>query len=174
VNTVRISKFLSKYLRHRPGDIGLTLDEGGWVDVDELLEACRRAGLPVTRAELEHVVAANDKQRFTLVDNRIRANQGHSVQVDLGLTPVQPPELLYHGTIAANLPSIRAEGLWPMNRHDVHLSSDVDTARRVGARRGKPIVLTVQAKAMHAEGYEFRISENGVWLVREVPPRFLS
>jgi putative RNA 2'-phosphotransferase len=174
VNTVRISKFLSKYLRHRPGDIGLTLDEGGWVDVDELLEACWRAGLPVTRAELEHVVAANDKQRFTLVDNRIRANQGHSVQVDLGLTPVQPPELLYHGTIAANLPSIRAEGLRPMNRHDVHLSSDVDTARRVGARRGKPIVLTVQAKAMHGEGYEFRISENGVWLVREVPPRFLS
>jgi putative RNA 2'-phosphotransferase len=173
VNVVRVSKFLSRHLRHRPADIGLTLDDGGWVDVDELLQACHQAGLQISRADLDHVVATNNKQRFSLVGNRIRANQGHSVQVDLGLETRTPPELLYHGTIAANLPAIRAEGLRPMQRHDVHLSSDVDTAERVGSRRGKPVVLTVQAEPMHAEGYEFRLSENGVWLVAEVPPRFL-
>jgi putative RNA 2'-phosphotransferase len=174
LNVVRISKFLSRHLRHRPGDIGLTLDEGGWVDVDELLDACRRAGVVISRDELTQVVTANDKQRFSLVGDRIRANQGHSVDVDLGLEAVRPPEVLYHGTIAANLPAIRAEGLRPMQRHDVHLSADVDTAKRVGARRGKPVVLTVQAEAMYAEGYEFRVSENGVWLVSAVPPRFLQ
>lgn len=173
MNVVRVSKFLSRHLRHAPEDIGLSLDEGGWVEVDKLLDACRRAGLQLTRTDLEHVVATNNKQRFSLVGNRIRANQGHSVRVDLGLEPRQPPEVLYHGTIAANLPAIRAEGLRPMQRQDVHLSSDVDTANRVGSRRGKPVVLTVQAGAMHAEGYEFRLSENGVWLVAEVPPRFL-
>jgi putative RNA 2'-phosphotransferase len=173
VNEVRVSKFLSRHLRHRPEDIGLTLDDGGWVDVDELLAACARRGVHLTRAELEHVVEQSDKQRFALVRNRIRANQGHSVQVDLGLTKQRPPSVLYHGTVAASLDAIRAEGLKPMGRHDVHLSSDVDTARRVGARRGKPVVLAVQAEAMHQAGYEFRVSDNGVWLVAEVPPRFL-
>jgi putative RNA 2'-phosphotransferase len=174
LNAVRVSKFLSRHLRHAPQDIGLTLDEGGWVEVDELLAACARAGRPITRDELEHVVSANDKQRFSLVGNRIRANQGHTVDVELGLAPTEPPELLYHGTIAANLPSIRTEGLRPMGRHDVHLSPDVDTAKRVGARRGKPVILTVQAQAMNTQGFEFRLSENGVWLVAEVPPRFLQ
>jgi putative RNA 2'-phosphotransferase len=173
MNVVRVSKFLSRHLRHAPEDIGLTLDDGGWVGVDELLRACERAGLAITRTDLEHVVATNNKQRFSLVGNRIRANQGHSVEVDLGLQPRRPPEVLYHGTIAANLPMIRAEGLRPMRRQDVHLSSDVDTANRVGSRRGKPVVLTVRAEAMHAEGHEFRVSENGVWLVAEVPPQFL-
>jgi putative RNA 2'-phosphotransferase len=173
MNVVRVSKFLSRHLRHAPEDIGLTLDDGGWVGVDELLRACERAGLAITRTDLEHVVATNNKQRFSLVGNRIRANQGHSVEVDLGLQPRRPPEVLYHGTIAANLPMIRAEGLRPMRRQDVHLSSDVDTANRVGSRRGKPVVLTVRAAAMHAEGHEFRVSENGVWLVAEVPPQFL-
>jgi putative RNA 2'-phosphotransferase len=173
-DTVRVSKFLSRHLRHAPEDIGLTLDEAGWVEVDELLAACARAGFPLTRDDLERVVATNNKQRFSLVGNRIRANQGHSVAVDLQLPVVEPPELLYHGTVAANLAAIRAEGLRPMGRHDVHLSSDVDTATRVGARRGKPVVLTVQAGAMYVEGYEFRVSENGVWLVAAVPPRFLQ
>ncbi len=174
MNVVRVSKFLSRHLRHAPQDIGLSLDEGGWADVDELLAACAKAGIQITRADLEHVVETNNKQRFALVGNRIRANQGHSITVDLGLAPRRPPELLYHGTIAANLPQIRSEGLRPMGRQDVHLSSDVDTATRVGSRRGKPVVLTVQAEAMYAEGYEFRVSENGVWLVAEVPPRFLA
>ena len=173
MNVVRVSKFLAKYLRHRPADIGLTLDDAGWADVDELLAACARHGVVITRKELEHVVETNNKRRFALEGNRIRATQGHTVEVELGLTPARPPELLYHGTIAANLPAIRADGLKPMGRHDVHLSSDVDTAERVGSRRGNPVVLTVQAEAMHEEGYEFRLSENGVWLVAEVPPRFL-
>ncbi|CAM3605093.1 RNA 2'-phosphotransferase [Kibdelosporangium persicum] len=173
MNVVRVSKFLSRHLRHRPADIGLTLDEGGWVDVDELLAACARHGVVITRDELELVVASNDKQRFAIQGTKIRASQGHSVAVDLGLVATSPPELLYHGTVAANLANIRAEGLKPMARRDVHLSSDVDTAERVGARRGKPVVLTVRAAAMHEEGYEFRLSENGVWLVAEVPPRFL-
>jgi putative RNA 2'-phosphotransferase len=174
MNVVRVSKFLSKHLRHKPHEIGLTLDEAGWADIDELLTACARNGMRITRADLEHVVASNNKQRFALEGNRIRANQGHTVEVDLGLAAGQPPELLYHGTVAANLAGIRAEGLRPMGRHHVHLSSDVDTATRVGSRRGKPIVLTVQAEAMHQAGYGFSVSANGVWLVAEVPPRFLE
>ncbi|MCE7005078.1 RNA 2'-phosphotransferase [Kibdelosporangium philippinense] len=169
-----MSKFLSRHLRHRPAEIGLTLDEGGWVDVDDLLEACAQRGVVISREELELVVASNDKQRFSLVGNRIRANQGHSVSVDLGLAPVEPPTILYHGTAAALLDRIRADGLKPMGRQDVHLSSDVDTANRVGTRKGKPVVLVVQAQSMHEAGYEFRLSVNGVWLVAEVPPRFLQ
>ena len=174
MNTVRISKFLSKHLRHKPHEIGLTLDDAGWADVDELLAACARHGIVLTRDDLQHIVENSDKQRFALESNRIRANQGHTVEVDLGLAARRPPEVLYHGTVAAVLATIRAEGLTPMGRHDVHLSSDVDTAWRVGARRGKPIVLTVQAEAMYQQGYEFRVSANGVWLVAEVPPRFLD
>ncbi|ONI72803.1 RNA 2'-phosphotransferase [Actinosynnema sp. ALI-1.44] len=174
MNVVRVSKFLSRHLRHRPEDIGLSLDEGGWVDIEELLAACARRGGVLSREDLEFVVASNDKQRFAVDGNRIRANQGHSVVVDLGLTAQRPPDVLYHGTVADSLERIRAEGLKPMARNDVHLSSDVDTAERVGARRGKPVVLVVQAKAMHEAGHEFRLAENGVWLVAEVPPRFLQ
>jgi putative RNA 2'-phosphotransferase len=174
VNRVRVSRFLSRHLRHKPGDIGLVLDDGGWVDVDVLLEACARHGIVLTKAELEDVVSNSDKQRFALEGNRIRANQGHTVEVDLGLAVRRPPAVLYHGTVSASLATIRAEGLKPMGRHDVHLSSDVDTATKVGSRRGKPVVLTVQAEAMHQAGYEFRVSDNGVWLVAEVPPQFLQ
>jgi putative RNA 2'-phosphotransferase len=174
VNVVRASKFLAKYLRHDPGAIGLTLDSGGWVGVRELLAACERAGMPMTRAELEHVVATNDKQRFVLEGERIRANQGHSISVDLGLPTVEPPALLYHGTVARYLAQIRRDGLRPMRRHDVHLSPDVETARRVGARRGKPVILTVRSGAMHEAGHEFRRSTNGVWLTRSVPATYLT
>lgn len=174
MNVVRVSKFLSKHLRHAPGEIGLALDAGGWVGVPELLDACARAGLPITREELAHVVAANDKRRFEIAGNRIRASQGHSVSVDLGLSVATPPAVLYHGTVERYLPAIRTEGLRPIRRHDVHLSPDVETARRVGARRGKPVVLTVQAGLMHRAGHEFRISANGVWLVAAVPPEFLG
>ncbi|MBM7787142.1 RNA 2'-phosphotransferase [Tenggerimyces flavus] len=174
MNVVRASKFLAKYLRHDPAAIGLTLDSGGWVGVRELLAACKRAGMPMTRAELEQVVATNDKQRFVLDGDRIRASQGHSVSVDLGLPAVEPPALLYHGTVARFLPQIRREGLRPMRRHDVHLSPDEETARRVGARRGKPVVLVVRAGDMHGTGHEFRLSTNGVWLTQSVPAEFLG
>jgi putative RNA 2'-phosphotransferase len=173
---VRVSKYLSRHLRHRPDAIGLTLDEGGWVDVTALLSACAAAGFPITRAELQHVVTTNDKQRFGFdaTGRRIRANQGHSVPVDLGLAVADPPPVLYHGTVARALPSIRAGGLRPMSRHDVHLSPDIDTATRVAARRGQPVILTIDAAAMAATGHTFRRSTNGVWLVHAVPAEFIT
>ncbi|MEU3841568.1 RNA 2'-phosphotransferase [Streptomyces sp. NPDC028635] len=170
---VRVSKYLSKHLRHRPDRIGVVLDEGGWVEIDALLAAAARHGFPITREELDHVVAVNDKQRFAIEGGRIRASQGHSVDVELGLPPATPPPYLYHGTVARHLDAIRAEGLRPMNRHDVHLSADRETAVRVGARRGRPVVLAVDAGAMHHDGHAFHVSANGVWLTRAVPPRYL-
>jgi putative RNA 2'-phosphotransferase len=171
--TVKVSKYLSKHLRHQPERIGLTLDEGGWVEIGTLLAAAAAHGFRITRDELDHVVAANDKRRFAIEGSRIRASQGHTVDVDLGLPPATPPAYLYHGTVAAALDSIRAEGLRPMSRHDVHLSPDRETATRVGARRGRPVVLSVDAGAMHRDGHTFRVSANGVWLTKAVPPRYL-
>lgn len=171
--TVRVSKYLSKHLRHQPERIGLTLDEGGWVRIDTLIEAAAAHGFRFTRAELDHVVEANDKKRFAVEGDRIRASQGHTVEVDLGLLPATPPPYLYHGTVAAYLGAIRAEGLRAMNRHDVHLSPDRETATRVGARRGRPVVLSVDAGAMHRDGHVFRVSANGVWLTEAVPPEYL-
>ncbi|WP_069759581.1 RNA 2'-phosphotransferase [Streptomyces sp. LUP47B] len=171
--TVKVSKYLSKHLRHQPERIGLTLDEAGWVEIDVLIAAATEHGFRFTRDELDHVVAANDKQRFAIDGTRIRANQGHSIDVDLGLPPATPPPYLYHGTVARYLDAIRAEGLRPMNRHDVHLSPDRETATRVGARRGRPVVLSVDAEAMHRDGHAFHVSANGVWLTQSVQPRYL-
>lgn len=171
--TVKVSKYMSKHLRHQPERIGLRLDPQGWAEIDDLLAAAAAHGFPVTRAELDHVVAANDKQRFAVDGTRIRANQGHTVPVDLALPEAEPPAHLYHGTVAAALDAIRTEGLRPMARHHVHLSPDRETATRVGARRGRPVVIGVDAAAMRAAGHVFRISANGVWLVDAVPPQFL-
>ncbi|MFF4015602.1 RNA 2'-phosphotransferase [Streptomyces sp. NPDC001843] len=171
--TMKVSKYLSKHLRHQPERIGLALDEGGWVEIDTLIAAAATHGFRFTREELDHVVAVNDKKRFAVEGTRIRASQGHSIDVDLGLPPVTPPAYLYHGTVARNLDAIRAEGLRPMNRHDVHLSADRETAERVGARRGRPVVLPVDAAAMHHDGHVFHVSANGVWLTKAVPPQYL-
>ncbi|MFE9169307.1 RNA 2'-phosphotransferase [Streptomyces kebangsaanensis] len=171
--TVKVSKYLSRHLRHQPGRIGLTLDEGGWVEIDTLLVAAAAHGFRISREELDHVVATNDKRRFAIEGTRIRASQGHSIEVDLALPTATPPPYLYHGTVARNLPAIRIEGLRPMNRHDVHLSPDRETATRVGARRGRPVVLAVDAAAMHRDGHVFHVSANGVWLTKTVPPRYL-
>ncbi|WP_371677597.1 RNA 2'-phosphotransferase [Streptomyces sp. NBC_01276] len=171
--TVKVSKYVSKHLRHQPDRIGLVLDTQGWVEIDDLLRAAAAHGFRFTRAELDHVVASNDKQRFAVDGTRVRASQGHTVAVDLGLPEAEPPSHLYHGTVAAALDAIRAEGLRPMARHHVHLSPDRETATRVGARRGRPVVLTVDAGAMRAAGHVFRISANGVWLADAVPPEFL-
>ncbi|NUT99826.1 MAG: RNA 2'-phosphotransferase [Saccharothrix sp.] len=167
-DVVRLSKRMSKHLRHQPERLGLTLDPAGWVDLDEFV---RKLG--TTHDQVREVVARNDKQRFTISEGRIRANQGHTVAVDLDLPVVEPPPVLYHGTVAKFLPDILREGLRPMSRHDVHLSATVDTAVRVGSRRGKPVVLEVDAAGMHADGHEFRVSANGVWLATSVPPRYL-
>lgn len=172
---VRMSKFLSQHLRHRPERLGLRLAPGGWVGVDALLAACARADFPLSRAELEEVVARNDKQRFSFdaTGVRIRANQGHSVAVDLGLAPATPPGVLYHGTGERAVASILAEGLRKMRRHHVHLSEEWETARRVGARHGRPVVFAVDAAALSRAGTSVFRSENGVWLVDAVPPRYL-
>ncbi|NEK60011.1 RNA 2'-phosphotransferase [Geodermatophilus sabuli] len=170
-DVVRLSKRMAYLLRHAPASAGLTLDAAGWVDVDDLLLA-----LGVSRAELDHVVATNDQRRFAVdgTGTRIRASQGHSVAVDLGYPPEAPPAELFHGTVERFLPAILAEGLRPGRRHAVHLSADVDTARRVGARRGRPVVLRVDAAAMAAAGVPFARSANGVWLVGAVPPEHLA
>ncbi|MEU5789807.1 RNA 2'-phosphotransferase [Micromonospora purpureochromogenes] len=171
---VRLSKRMSLVLRHQPGKFGLAPDRAGWVAVDDLLAALR-----IDRADLDAVVAGNDKQRFAVERGadgveRIRASQGHSIPVDLQLAPTAPPERLYHGTGAAVLDSIRATGLHRGGRHHVHLSPDVATARRVGARRsGAVVVLTVDAAAMARDGHVFYRSANGVWLTDAVPPAYL-
>ena len=171
----RLSKFLSLHLRHQPEALGLTLAEGGWVGVEELLAAATRHGQPLSRAELAEVVAGSDKQRFAFdaEGTHIRAQQGHSVPVELGLVPVTPPVLLYHGTVPAALPAIRRDGLLKMKRHHVHLSPDEETARRVGNRRGPAVLLAVDAAGLHAAGHEFYVSGNGVWLIDHVPPQYL-
>jgi putative RNA 2'-phosphotransferase len=173
--TVRTSRFLARVLRHDPGSIGLRMDSAGWVEVPALLSACAAAGRPLTRGELEHVVAVNDKQRFAFSEDgrRIRASQGHTVEVDLGLAPAAPPAVLYHGTASRTLPLVLREGLKPMSRRDVHLSADPGTARKVGARHGKPVVLVVDAAALAAAGQVFRVSANGVWLTDPVAPEHL-
>lgn len=173
---VRVSKFLSKHLRHDPEGLGLTLAPGGWVLVEDLLEGCRRKGMRISRAQLEAVVADNDKQRFSFDETgtRIRANQGHSVEVDLQLAPVTPPAVLYHGTGHTTADAVAAEGLQRMRRHHVHLSPDLPTAQRVGARHGRPVLFQVDAAAMHSAGHTFYRSENGVWLTDAVPAEFLT
>jgi putative RNA 2'-phosphotransferase len=173
---VKVSKYLSKHLRHEPERLGLTLQPGGWVGVDELLAACAANRFAVSRAELDEVVARNDKKRFSFdkTGTRIRANQGHSTEVDLELEPAEPPPLLYHGTPERNRDVIRESGLKRMQRHHVHLSGDEPTARKVGERRGKPIIFTIDAAAMRRDGHTFYRSANGVWLVDEVPPKYLS
>ena len=173
---VKISKYLSKHLRHQPEALGLTLAPGGWVPVDQLLEVCRDHHFPISRDELNEVVAQNDKQRFSFDETgkRIRANQGHSVPVDLQLKPVVPPDVLYHGTALRLVESIRQEGLRKMSRHHVHLSPDVETAVKVGKRHGTPVVFKVDALRMHQAGHLFYCSANGVWLVDRVPPQFLE
>ncbi|HEX8299212.1 MAG TPA: RNA 2'-phosphotransferase [Rubricoccaceae bacterium] len=173
---VRVSRFLSLVLRHDPGRVGLTLDEGGWVSVDDLVAASRQTGVPLDRATLEEVVAENDKRRFALSADgaRIRANQGHSVPVDLGLEPLEPPATLYHGTAARAVPSILERGIHAGQRVYVHLSADEQTAEAVGRRHGQPVVLHVAAGRMHREGHPFFRSENGVWLTAAVPARYLA
>jgi len=171
----QISKFLSYVLRHNPGSIGIELDEGGWVSVSELLRRSRIAGQSLNLDELKIVVRENDKQRFSFSEDglRIRANQGHSVEVNLDYKEVVPPEILYHGTARRNVESIRINGLTKGSRHHVHLSPDPDTALKVGQRHGKPVVLEVQAGRMHKDGNKFYISANGIWLTEHVAPQYL-
>lgn len=172
----RISKRLSYVLRHDPGSIGAQVSSGGWAEVATVLKGLGVAGRPLDRSVLDQVVAEDAKGRYEFDEDgrRIRARQGHSVAVDLGLVAVLPPDQLYHGTAIRFLERIRAEGLLPMGRHHVHLSADVSTASAVGSRRGPSSVLRVDARAMSRDGYEFFRSANGVWLVDHVPSAYLT
>jgi len=175
---VRRSKFLSLALRHKPAAADVELDENGWTGVKELLKGCNRrlpASHGMTIEDLRRVVETNNKHRFEFDQTglRIRARQGHSVRVELGYKPTEPPPILFHGTHPKALEAIRAGGLKPMQRHAVHLSADIETARSVGGRRGQPVVLEVNAEAMHAGGSVFYVTDNGVWLTDAVPPEFL-
>lgn len=175
-NIVKTSKFLSLVLRHKPEAIGIALDENGWVDVQTLLTAMNQHGRPVGLNLLQRVVKENAKQRFAFSDDgsKIRANQGHSVAVNLQLTPKEPPDTLYHGTVEKFIDSIQEQGLLPGSRQHVHLSTDIPTATSVGMRRGKPILLVVRAKRMYESAFEFYLSKNGVWLTAQVPPEFIG
>ncbi|PDT18138.1 RNA 2'-phosphotransferase [Rhizobium sp. J15] len=169
-----VSKYMSYVLRHAPEAAGLTLDAEGWVSFDEL-EKALTSKYDVSRADIIEIIDNNPKKRFTLADNRIRANQGHSVEVDLALKAVEPPAILFHGTSQASWPSIEREGLKKMERHHVHLSADIETAKIVATRRkGDYIILRVDAAAMFSKGHSFFVSDNGVWLAESVPVQFLS
>ena len=172
----KISKKMSYALRHHPQKFGLKLDEQGWCNVAELMESFQRKGINLTMEKLERVVENNDKKRFAFNEDktRIRASQGHSIQIDLGYEPIAPPEILFHGTAERFLDAILKEGLHKRNRHHVHLSPDRDTATNVGGRHGQAVVLTIKAKAMHEQGHKFFRSQNGVWLTEEVKPEFLG
>ncbi|UOU99372.1 RNA 2'-phosphotransferase [Chryseobacterium daecheongense] len=172
----KISKFLSLILRHQPETIHLELDENGWADIEELREKSARNKINFTLEELDEVVETNNKQRFAFNEDKtkIRANQGHSIDVDLALTPQQPPEYLYHGTAEINIPSILEKGIEKRSRQHVHLSSDKETATKVGMRHGKPVILTIRTGLMFQEGIEFYLSENGVWLTDFVDAKYIS
>lgn len=173
---VRISKFLSLVLRHKPEKVGVTLDREGWVSVSRLLEALQAHGLRLTLDELREVVGANDKRRFSFSPDglSIRASQGHSVKVELGYEPSEPPPTLYHGTAERSVRSIREQGLLKGSRHHVHLSEQQETAAAVGRRYGRPVVLGIASGAMHADGHLFFRSANGVWLTEHVPVRYIT
>ena len=173
---IRLGRFLSLVLRHDPSAAGITLDANGWADVRQLLEGVSRTGRKIDREILERIVRENNKNRYSFNDNhsKIRANQGHSVAVDVELKELLPPDYLYHGTASAFLDAIMREGLTPQKRQYVHLSADRDTAVNVGRRHGNPVVLVVDAAAMARDGHTFWLSENGVWLCAVVPRAYLS
>ena len=176
IDTVQLSKFLSFVLRHKPDAIGLVLDPQGWASIGELIKKGNAAGTQFGREDLLHAVETSDKKRFSISADglRIRAAQGHSVAIELGLSAQAPPSVLYHGTATRFVESILSEGLKPQARQHVHLSTDGATARRVSQRHGKPAIFKVEALRMHAKGFKFYLADNGVWLTDQVPLEFLA
>lgn len=175
-NVVKISKFLSLVLRHQPDKIGITLEDNGWVCVGDLLKASEDNGFSISKEELERVVLTSDKKRFSFSESgeKIRANQGHSVDVKIEFSETVPPHILFHGTVPKALDGIRSKGILQMGRQYVHLSDSIDNAKVVGSRRGKPIVLAVNAEKMVCNGHKFYLSNNGVWLTKIVPYKYLD
>lgn len=175
MNLKQVSKYMSLILRHKPETIGITLDEHGWADVDELIKGISKTHT-FSMEILEEIVKTDSKQRYSFNEDKtlIRANQGHSIQVDVELEEKEPPELLWHGTGEKYVASIDQQGLIPKSRLYVHLSKDEDTATKVGNRHGRPILYRVKAKQMYDDGYKFYLSVNGVWLTKEVPVKYLE
>lgn len=175
MDLTKTSKFLSLVLRHKPEEIGITLDKHGWADVKELIEAMDKRQ-KFNMAMLEEIVATDDKQRYSFNENKtkIRANQGHSIVVDVELEEKQPPQYLWHGTGEKYISSIRKDGLVPKSRLYVHLSGDIETAEKVGKRHGEVRMLKVDAGKMHEDGFKFYLSKNGVWLTEQVPVKYLE
>lgn len=175
MNIKETSKFISLILRHKPEAIGISLDEHGWADVDELIAGISRTH-ELDRDILEEIVRTDDKQRYSFNEDKtlIRANQGHSIPVDVELDEVKPPEELWHGTGEKYVLSIDRQGLLPKSRLYVHLSKDEETAVKVGKRHGKPVLYIVKAGKMYRDGYKFYLSKNGVWLTKEVPVKYLA
>ncbi len=173
---IKIGKFLSLILRHNPNAIGVKLDESGWLSVEQLLHGLKNKGQTLSFEELEDIVIHNDKKRYCFNEDKtqIRANQGHSLEIDLVLKKITPPDILYHGTALRFMKSIQQQGLIKKNRHHVHLSIDKEIAYKVGSRHGKPIVLCIASKLMDKAGFSFYCSANGVWLVDAIPVKYLS
>lgn len=173
---VRISKFLSLVLRHKPEHIGLTLDPEGWADVEELMRKSLESGVVLDRPTLRQVVEGAEKKRFSFSEDgkRVKANYGHSIPVSLGKESAEPPELLFHGTAKRFLPSIESDGLGPGDRQYVHLVEDKKTATEVGHRHGEPVVLVIKARDMYEKGHEFVKTESGIWLTKEVPVEYIA
>jgi len=172
----QLSKYLSFVLRHRPDDLSIQLSSDGWANVEEMISAMNSQGKVVTIDDLYQIVAQDEKQRYSFNSDKsqIRANQGHSIEIDLKLQPIIPPEYLYHGTAEKNIDSIREQGLLKRERHHVHLSENENTAKQVGARYGRPVILVIFAQLMNFDGHLFFRSDNNVWLTDEVPPQFIE
>jgi putative RNA 2'-phosphotransferase len=173
---VRISKFLSLVLRHKPETIGISLDENGWTNVDILISRINDSGISVSKEIVEYIVHNNSKKRLAFNGDKtmIRASQGHSVDIQLGYEPVKPPAVLYHGTSETALNSILASGIQKRERHHVHMSGEIDTALNVGQRYGIPVILQIASQKIFADGYLFFLSENHVWLTNDVPPKYIT
>lgn len=175
--TRNLSKFISLILRHKPEIINLTLDEHGWAYVQELIKGINRSkGQIIDQELLEEIVRTDEKQRYSFNEDHtlIRANQGHSIPVDVELEEKNPPDILWHGTGDKYVASIDKQGLIPKGRLYVHLSSDIDTARKVGSRHGKPVIYSIDCGQMSEDGYRFFLSANKIWLTKEVPARYLK
>ncbi len=173
---IKLSKFLCLILRHKPETIGLKLDKQGWAETNNLINLLQKQGTKINKLIIEEIVAHDDKKRFSFNQDKskIRANQGHSITVDLALDPKQPPEYLFHGTARRFIDSIATQGLIKRQRHHVHLSSDEATAIKVGQRHGKPVVLTIHAQEMYDSGFAFFLSDNQVWLTDHVPVQYID
>lgn len=173
---VKLSKFLSLVLRHKPETIGIQLDKNGWTDVQLLVQKIQQSGKSIDLKTLQAVVNNNDKKRFAFNDDhsKIRASQGHSLKIELGYTPQTPPDILYHGTVEKFLESIFQTGLDKRQRHHVHLSSEIATATNVGKRRGNPVILNINSAQMHADNFLFYLSKNGVWLTEKIPVKYIN